>query len=272
MLISYLRNFNPLELALIGGVFAWLVTASGAGMVFVFNKINRNIYNGLLGFSSGIMIAASIWSLIIPALNIATDSGSKTPWLHPALGIITGMLVLLCIDKILPHLHQNLTLDKTEGIKTKWKRNLLLLSAITLHNFPEGLVIGVGFGSLQYATSGISLQGAIALTLGIAIQDFPEGIASSIPLRTSGWSRKKSFFYGQLSGIVEPIGAIFGYLFVTLTRSILPFALSFAAGAMLFVVIEELIPESQQEGNTDISTVFTIIGFVIMMILDVALG
>lgn len=270
-MFDFLRGFTPFQLALLGGCFAWLVTSLGAAVVFLFKKIERNVLNGLLGFSAGVMIAASIWSLIIPSIDLAKEL-HMIPWVPPAVGILSGMIVLLVIDKVLPHLHQGLDMSHVEGVKTNWKKNILLFSAITLHNIPEGLVIGVAFGSLNYSSIHLTLGVAAALALGIAIQDFPEGIAASVPLRGGGWSRMKSFFYGQLSGAVEPIGALIGYLFVITSRLILPFALSFAAGAMLFVVIEELIPESQQEGNTDISTIFTIIGFVTMMVLDVALG
>jgi len=268
---SFLNNFSPFQLALMGGMFAWAVTSLGAAVVFVFRKIDRNVLNGLLGFSAGVMIAAAIWSLIIPSIELSKEMG-MIPWAPPAIGILTGMAVLFAIDKILPHLHQGLPQTYSEGIKTKWQKNILLFSAITLHNIPEGLVIGVAFGSLNYSSVHMTIAVAAALALGIALQDFPEGIAASVPLRSGGWSKWKSFFYGQLSGSVEPIGALIGYWFVSFSKNILPFALAFAAGAMLFVVIEELIPESQQEGNTDISTIFTIIGFVVMMILDVALS
>lgn len=270
-MFTFLAHFSPFQLALIGGCFAWGVTALGAAVVFLFRKINRNILNGLLGFSAGVMIAAAIWSLIIPSIALSKEMG-LIPWAPPAIGILVGMIVLFAIDKVLPHLHQGLPQAHAEGIKTNWKKNILLFSAITLHNIPEGLVIGVAFGSLNYASVHMTIVAASALALGIAIQDFPEGIAASVPLRSGGWSKWKSFFYGQLSGFVEPIGALFGYWFVTFSKNILPFALAFAAGAMFFVVIEELIPESQQEGNTDISTICTIIGFVVMMILDVALS
>lgn len=270
-MFSFLKEFSPFQLALTGGCFAWAITGLGSAVVFLFNKISRNILNGLLGFSAGVMIAASIWSLIIPSIDLSRDF-KMIPWLPPSIGILIGMIVLFAIDKILPHLHQGLPKTHAEGIKTSWQKNILMFSAITLHNIPEGLVIGVAFGSLNYASVHMTFVIASALALGIAIQDFPEGIAASVPLRGGGWSKWKSFFYGQLSGFVEPLGAIIGYVFVTLSRQILPFALSFAAGAMLFVVIEELIPESQQEGNTDISTIFTIVGFIVMMILDVSLG
>lgn len=270
-MFDFLKGFSPFQLALIGGLFAWGVTSLGAAVVFLFKKIDRNILNGLLGFSAGVMIAAAIWSLIIPAIDLSKEM-KMIAWVPPAIGILTGMVVLFIIDKVLPHLHQGLPQSKSEGIKTAWQKNILLFSAITLHNIPEGLVIGVAFGSLNYSTTHLTIATAAALALGIALQDFPEGIAASVPLRSGGWSKWKCFFYGQLSGMVEPIGALIGYWFVTVSRQILPFALSFAAGAMLFVVIEELIPESQQEGNTDISTIFTVIGFVVMMILDVALS
>lgn len=270
-MFSFLSGFSPFQLALMGGCFAWFVTALGSAVVFLFKKIDRNVLNGLLGFSAGVMIAAAVWSLIIPSIELSREM-NLISWMPPAVGILLGMGVLFIIDKLLPHLHAGLPQTHTEGIKTNWKKNVLLFSAITLHNIPEGLVIGVAFGSLNFSSVHMTIATAAALALGIALQDFPEGIAASVPLRSGGWSKWKSFFYGQLSGIVEPIGAVFGYLFVTFSKDILPYGLAFAAGAMLFVVIEELIPESQQEGNTDISTIFTIIGFVVMMILDVALS
>lgn len=270
-MFSFLSGYGPFQLTLIGGCFAWLITMLGAAVVFIFRTISRNILNGLLGFSAGVMIAAAVWSLIIPSIELSREM-NLISWIPPAIGILIGMTVLFIIDKILPHLHAGLSHAHTEGIKTNWKKNILLFSAITLHNIPEGLVIGVAFGSLNFTSVHMTIATAAALALGIALQDFPEGIAASVPLRSGGWSKLKSFFYGQLSGLVEPIGAVFGYLFVTFSKEILPYALAFAAGAMLFVVIEELIPESQQEGNTDISTIFTILGFVVMMILDVALS
>lgn len=270
-MFTFLEGFTPFQLAVLGGLFAWATTALGASIVFLFNKISRNVMNALLGFSAGIMIAASIWSLIIPAINLAEEQG-MVPWIPSAIGVLVGMITLLIVDKIIPHLHRGLTETHAEGLKLGWRKNILVFSAMTLHNIPEGLVIGVAFGSLQFVSSHMTLAVAATLALGIALQDFPEGIAAAAPLRRGGWSRAKSFFYGQLSGVVEPMAAVVGYMFVTASQSILPFALSFSAGAMLFVVIEELIPESQQEGNTDISTIFTIIGFVTMMVLDVALG
>lgn len=269
-IIHYFSHLTPLQLALMGGLAGWVATLLGSGFVFIIKKLNQNILNALLGFSAGVMIAATIWSLIIPSLQLGKQAKMPYPFLPAAVGILIGTAVLFLIDKILPHLHQG-PVTHPEGIKTKWHKSILLFMAMTLHNIPEGIVIGVGFGSLQYGVNALTFAGAAALTLGIALQDFPEGIAASVPLRGAGLSRLKSFYYGQLSGIVEPIGAVLGYYFVTLSRAVLPYTLSFAAGAMLFVVVEELIPESQQKGNTDISTICTIIGFVVMMILDVGL-
>lgn len=269
-LYTYFSHLTPFQLALVGGFAGWFATMLGSGFVFVIKRVSQNILNALLGFSAGVMIAASIWSLIIPSLQLGKQSGMRYPFLPAAIGILIGTAVLFLIDKVLPHLHQGPTLHP-EGIKTKWHKSALLFMAMTLHNIPEGIVIGVGFGSLQYGVHALTFASAAALTLGIALQDFPEGIAASVPLRGAGLSRWKSFYYGQLSGVVEPIGAILGYFFVTFSRSILPYVLAFAAGAMLFVVIEELIPESQQKGNTDISTVCTIVGFVVMMVLDIGL-
>ena len=269
--LGYFSHLTPFQLALIGGFAGWFATMLGSGFVFVIKRVSQNILNALLGFSAGVMIAASIWSLVIPSLQLGKQSGMRFPFLPAAIGILIGTGILFLIDKVLPHLHQNGPTLQPEGIKTKWHKSVLLFMAMTLHNIPEGIVIGVGFGSLQYGVNALTFASAAALTLGIALQDFPEGIAASVPLRNAGLSRLKSFYYGQLSGVVEPIGAVLGYLFVTFSRSILPYALSFAAGAMLFVVIEELIPESQNKGNTDIATICTIIGFVVMMVLDVGL-
>jgi len=272
MELEWLLDYNPVLLALFGTLFTYLVTALGASMVFFFKTINKKVLNSMLGFAAGVMIAASFWSLLKPAIEMAEARGDL-PWVPALVGFLSGGAFLLAIDKILPHLHLGLTIDKAEGIKTSWQRSVLLVLAITIHNIPEGLAVGVAFGALaQNPDIGI-LTGAIALAIGIGIQDFPEGAAVSIPLRREGFSRWKAFNYGQLSGIVEPIAGVIGaYLVLTITP-LLPYALSFAAGAMIFVVVEELIPESQQGGHeTDYSTVGAMIGFAIMMVLDVALG
>lgn len=225
----------------------------------------------MLGFAAGVMIAASFWSLLQPAIEMAEASG-KTPWVPAVVGFLSGGAFLLIIDKILPHLHMSLKIDQAEGIKTSWQRSILLVLAITIHNIPEGLAVGVAFGALSHNPEMSVLVGAMVLAFGIGLQNFPEGAAVSIPLRREGFSRLKAFNYGQLSGIVEPIFGVLGAYLVLSITPILPYALAFAAGAMIFVVVEELIPESQSGNETDYSTIGAMIGFAVMMTLDVALG
>ena len=271
MNLTRLLELSPVLLALFAGLFTWSITALGAALVFFFKRINNKVLNLMLGFAAGIMIAASFWSLLKPSIEISEKAGI-TPWIPAAIGFLSGGLFLLIIDKILPHLHLGLSIDKSEGIKTSWQRSTLLVLAITLHNIPEGLAVGVAFGALANSPEIGTLSGGITLAIGIGLQNFPEGAAVSVPLRREGFSRLKAFNYGQLSGIVEPIAAVIGaYLVISITP-LLPYALSFAAGAMIFVVIEELIPESQRGNETDFSTIGAMIGFAIMMILDVALG
>jgi ZIP family zinc transporter len=271
MIINWISGFNPVAQALIATLFTWGVTALGAAVVFFFKDINRKVLNAMLGFAAGVMIAASFWSLLAPAIEMAEQT-STPAWIPAAIGFLAGGTFLLVVDKILPHLHLNKPIEQSEGIKTSWQRSVLLVSAITLHNIPEGLAVGVAFGAVASGLPSASLAGAVALAIGIGIQNFPEGAAVSIPLRREGFSRFKSFIYGQASGIVEPIAGVLGAFAVIAMKPILPYALSFAAGAMIFVVVEELIPGSQQGSNTDISTVGAMLGFTIMMILDVALG
>ena len=271
MNLETLLKINPVLLALYAGLFTWSITALGATLVFFFKKINTKILNLMLGFAAGIMIAASFWSLLKPAIEMSENQG-VIPWIPAAVGFLSGGIFLLTIDKILPHLHLGLSIDKAEGIKTSWQRSILLVLAITLHNIPEGLAVGVAFGALASSPEIGTLTGAIALALGIGLQNFPEGTAVSVPLRREGLSRLKAFNYGQLSGFVEPIAAVFGAYLVMAVTPLLPYALSFAAGAMIFVVVEELIPESQRGDETDYSTIGAMIGFTIMMILDIALG
>jgi len=271
MNLEWLLNYDPILLALLATLFTWFVTAAGSSMVFFFKSINKKILNSMLGFAAGVMIAASFWSLLKPAIEMSEDSGS-IPWMPAVIGFLSGGTFLLIIDKILPHLHMGLATKRAEGIKTSWQRSVLLVLAITLHNIPEGLAVGVAFGALANNPDLGMLSGAIALAIGIGLQNFPEGAAVSIPLRREGLSRLKAFNYGQLSGIVEPIAGVIGaYLVLTITP-LLPYALSFAAGAMIFVVIEELIPESQMGNETDLSTIGAMLGFATMMLLDVALG
>ena len=271
MNIEFLLDYNPVLLAFIATLFTWAVTALGASMVFFFKTINKKILNSMLGFAAGVMIAASFWSLLKPAIEMAELNGS-IPWLPAVIGFLSGGAFLLVIDKILPHLHLGLSIDKAEGIKTTWQRSVLLVLAITLHNIPEGLAVGVVFGALANNPDAGLLAGAIALAIGIGLQNFPEGAAVSIPLRREGFSRLKAFNYGQLSGVVEPIAGVIGAYLVLTVEPLLPYALSFAAGAMIFVVVEELIPESQTGNETDLSSIGAMLGFATMMLLDVALG
>jgi len=271
MNIEWLLEFNPVLLALGATLFTWFLTALGASMVFFFKTINKKVLNSMLGFAAGVMIAASFWSLLKPAIEMAEENGS-IPWVPAVVGFLGGGAFLLLVDKLLPHLHMGLATDKAEGIKTTWQRSVLLVLSITLHNIPEGLAVGVTFGALANNPDAGMLAGAIALAVGIGLQNFPEGAAVSIPLRREGFSRLKAFNYGQLSGVVEPIAGVLGaYLVLTITP-ILPYALSFAAGAMIFVVVEELIPESQTGNETDLSTIGAMLGFATMMLLDVSLG
>ncbi len=270
-MIESLENLNPILLAFLGTCFTWFVTALGASFVFLFKSVDKRVLDGMLGFAAGVMIAASFWSLLAPAIDMAEESG-VAGWIPAAVGFILGGLFLLGVDKILPHLHRDEPTEMAEGVKSSWQRSVLLVMAITLHNIPEGLAVGVAFGALAAGIPSASLAGAIALTVGIGLQNFPEGIAVAVPLRREGFSRLKSFWYGQLSGIVEPIAGVLGAALVIVMRPILPYALAFAAGAMIYVVVEELIPESHVERHTHISTMGAMLGFMVMMILDVALG
>lgn len=266
-----LLEINPILLALFATLFTWGITALGSAMVFFFKTINQKVLNSMLGFAAGVMIAASFWSLLLPAIEMSEESGTAG-WIPAVVGFLSGGAFLLIVDKVLPHLHLGLEIDKAEGIKTSWQRSILLILAITLHNIPEGLAVGVAFGALANNPDAGMLAGAIALAIGIGLQNFPEGAAVSIPLRREGFSRFKAFNYGQLSGIVEPIAGVLGAYLVLAVTPLLPYALSFAAGAMIFVVVEELIPESQMGNETDLSTIGAMLGFATMMVLDVALG
>lgn len=271
--IDWFMNLGPVYQALAATIFTWLMTALGAGLVFFFKTINKKLFNGMLGFAAGVMIAASYWSLLAPSIELAENSNSNTPSWFPALiGFLAGGVFLLAVDKILPHLHLGQQSKDAEGIKTSWQRSILLVLAITLHNIPEGLAVGVAFGAAYSNLSSATYAGAAVLAVGIGLQNFIEGAAVSIPLRREGLSRRKSFFYGQLSGAVEPIAAVIGAATVILIEPILPYALAFAAGAMIFVVIEELIPEAQSDKDTDIATIGALLGFALMMTLDVAFG
>ena len=257
--------------ALLAGLFTWGVTALGAGLVFFAKDVSRKLFDLMLGFAAGIMLAASFWSLLAPAIEMSAHLG-RFAFFPAMVGFIAGGLFLRGIDYILPHLHFFQDVSQAEGIPTTWGRSTLLVLAITLHNIPEGLAIGVAFGALGSDASSITLAGAVALTIGIGLQNFPEGAAVSLPLRMEGKSRMRAFMYGQLSAIVEPIAAVIGAFAVVYMQPILPYALAFAAGAMVFVVVEEVIPESQSGPNSDAATMMVIAGFSIMMMLDVALG
>jgi ZIP family zinc transporter len=271
MIIEWFGGLNPIWQTIIATGFTWFVTALGAGVVFIFKTIERKILDGMLGFAAGVMIAASFWSLLSPAIEMSEASGVPG-WMPAVIGFLLGGGFLWAIDHFLPHLHIGFPMEEAEGIKTRWQRSVLLVLAITLHNIPEGLAVGVAFGAVSADLPSASLAGAIALAIGIGIQNFPEGTAVSVPLRREGMSRLKSFWYGQLSGFVEPIAGVIGAGAVLLMRPILPYALAFAAGAMIYVVVEELIPESQLEKNTHVATFGSMLGFAVMMMLDVALG
>jgi zinc transporter, ZIP family len=264
-------ELHPVAQAFCASLFTWGVTALGAALVFFAKTLNQKVLDGMLGMAAGVMIAASFWSLLAPALELGEELGG-IPWIPAAIGFLAGGAVLWTADKLLPHLHPGFTDDHTEGIQTTWRRSTLLVLAITLHNIPEGLAIGVAFGAVASGLPGATLGAAIALAIGIGIQNFPEGTIVAMPLRRDGMSRAKAFFYGQASGAVEPIAAVAGAALVLTMRPALPYALSFAAGAMIFVVCEELIPEAHRKGDTDLPTVGVMIGFTIMMILDVSLG
>jgi ZIP family zinc transporter len=268
-IIDYFTSINPILAAFYATMFTWFVTALGASFVFFFKGMNRTVFDGMLGFTGGVMVAASFWSLLAPSIEMSEGDGFIKV-IPAALGFALGALFIFGIDKILPHMHINF--KETEGVKSPWQRTTLLVLAITMHNIPEGLAVGVLFGGVAAGIPEASIAGAVALAIGIGIQNFPEGIAVSMPLRRMGMSRRKSFMYGQSSAIVEPIAGVLGALAVTFFTPILPYALAFAAGAMIFVVVEEVIPETQQANNTDIATLGFIGGFIVMMTLDVALG
>jgi len=269
--MDFLHGLTPVQQTILATCFTWFMTALGAGMVFFFKEIKRKILDAMLGFAAGVMLAASFWSLLSPAIEMCEESG-RLPWLAPLIGFLLGGAFLKLADTLLPHVHIGMPTERAEGVKTSWKRSILLVTAITLHNIPEGLAVGVAFGAAANELSAASVIGAATLALGMGIQNFPEGAAVSIPLRRENISRLKSFWYGQISGLVEPIAGLIGVLAVSLMTPILPYALSFAAGAMIYVVVEELIPEAQSCGSSDVATIGTMLGFAVMMFLDVALG
>ncbi|MDL2275558.1 ZIP family metal transporter [Desulfosarcina sp. OttesenSCG-928-G10] len=264
-------SLNPMLQALAATFFTWGLTALGASVVIFTRQVSTRLMDVSLGFAGGVMIAASFWSLLAPSISMAEEAG-MIPWLPAAIGFTGGAMFMRLVDIILPHLHPGLPMSQAEGPKTAWQRSTLLVLAITLHNIPEGLAVGVAFGAAASGIGSATIGGAIALGLGIGLQNFPEGMAVSLPLRREGLSRRKALWYGQLSGMVEPIAGVVGAAMVMFFYPMLPFALAFAAGAMIFVVVEEVIPESQQSNNSDLASIGTVMGFTVMMILDVALG
>ncbi len=273
-MVGYLAGLSPVLQALFATMFTWGMTAAGAALVFGTKNVPRKLLDSMLGFAAGVMIAASFWSLLAPAIELS-EAGSLPVWVPPVIGFLAGGLFLRGLDGVLPHLHPGMKVGEAEGLHTTWRRSVLLVSAITPHNIPEGLAIGVAFGAVGLGiTEGVpeaSLGAAVALAIGIGLQNFPEGTAVSMPLRREGISRGKSFFYGQLSATVEPVAAVAGAAAVLFARPILPYALAFAAGAMIFVVAEELIPEAKR-GSPDIAALSLMVGFSVMMSLDVALS
>jgi ZIP family zinc transporter len=269
--MDWFRELSALHQAFLAGCFTWGVTALGAAIVFLTGTVSRKVLDALLGFASGVMIAASYWSLLAPAIALSADMG-LIPWFAPTVGFLAGALFLFAFDRVLPHLHIFFPREEAEGPPTHWRRATLLVTAITLHNIPEGLAVGVAFGAVAADLPSATYGAAVALAVGIGLQNFPEGLAISAPLRREGVSRFRSFWFGQLSAVVEPVAAVIGAAAVLATRGLLPYALSFAAGAMIFVVVEETIPESQRGGHTDLATLGAILGFVVMMVLDVALS
>lgn len=270
-MVEALSRISPVLQALLATLFTWGMTALGAAGVFTTREVNKKLLNAMLGFAAGVMIAASFWSLLAPAISMSEALGLPK-FLPPFVGFLLGGAFLWLVDRLLPHLHLGLPDSATEGIKTSWQRSILLVLAITLHNIPEGLAVGVAFGAAAAGLPEANITGAIALAIGIGLQNFPEGLAVAAPLRREGVTPGKSFMYGQLSAVVEPIAGVLGAAAVFLIRPLLPYALAFAAGAMIYVVVEELIPEAQQGGETDLSTVGAMLGFAVMMLLDVALG
>jgi len=269
-MVSSFTEWDPILQAFLATVFTWILTTAGASFVFGMKSINRRIVDLMLGFAAGVMIAASVWSLLIPAMDLAEADGVPR-WMPALVGFLIGGFFMFAIDRTLPHVHPGLSSDHAEGVKTAWARSTLLFTALTLHNIPEGLAVGVAFGAVAQE-GGTTLAAAAALALGIGLQNLPEGTAVSLPLRGSGMSRGRSFVYGSLSGLVEPLAAVVGAAAVTVARPILPYVLAFAAGAMVYVVVEEVIPESQSGKNTDLATGGAMAGFALMMLLDVALG
>lgn len=264
-----LKEASPIIQALLATCFTWGVTALGAASVFLVREFNQRIMDAMLGFAGGVMVAASYWSLLAPGIELADEQG-MIPWVPAVIGFLLGGIALRGVDFFLPHEHPRD--GEVEGISTTWRRSILLVLAITLHNIPEGLAVGVAFGAIDLGLETATLGGAVSLAIGIGLQNFPEGIAVAMPLQRENISRFKAFWYGQLSGIVEPVAGVLGAALVVIARPLLPYALSFAAGAMIFVVVEEVIPGAECGGNHHIATAGFMLGFAVMMMLDVALG
>lgn len=270
-LFHFFESIDPLYAALLATIFTWALTALGASLVFFFKSMNRGVFDSMLGFTGGVMVAASFWSLLDPSIQMS--GGLAVPqWLPAASGFLAGAMFLFGLDKLLPHIHINFLAIESEGLKTNWKQTTLLVLAITLHNIPEGLAVGIAFGAVAANFPGADIGGAVALAIGIGLQNFPEGTAVAVPLRRDGLSRLKSFWWGQMSALVEPVAGVAGAAFVVYASPVLPYALAFAAGAMIYVVVEEVIPETQRDKYTDLATLGFIGGFIIMMVLDVSLG
>ena len=268
-ILDWIQQYPPAIQALFGTLFTWFMTAVGAAAIFLSRQPSRKFQDGMLGFAAGVMIAASCWSLLIPSIELSAHLGQWS-WFPAAVGFLLGGAFLRLVDIILPHLHVHA--DVPEGRTSHWKRSILLVTAITLHNIPEGMAVGVAFGAAAIGDSAYSVSGAIALALGIGIQNLPEGLAVAMPLQRSGLSRFNGFMYGQFSGMVEPLAGVLGAFAVVAARPLLPYTLAFAAGAMIFVVVEDAIPEAQSGGHNDTATLGAMLGFTLMMILDVALG
>ena len=270
-IVVWARDLSPIWQALLATLFTWGVTALGAALVFLTKSVHQKLLDAMLGFAGGVMLAASYWSLLAPSIAVAEELG-QPGWLPATIGFLLGGAFLYGADRLIPHLHVGAARETAEGVATSWEGSSLLVLAITLHNIPEGLAIGVAFGAVGAGIEGASYGAAVALAIGIGLQNFPEGTAISMPLRRDGFSRTRAFVYGQASAMVEPVAAVIGAAFVLAMRPALPYALAFAAGAMVYVVVEEVVPEAQQSGNADLATIALMVGFVIMMSLDVALG
>ena len=268
---EWFRDLHPIVQAFLASLFTWGLTAAGAAAVFIFRTVNRRLLDAALGFAAGVMMAASFWSLLAPSIQLSAEMG-MVEWVPPVVGFLAGAAMLRLADWLLPHLHPFAPDQATEGVRTRLQRTVLLVLAITLHNIPEGLAVGVAFGAAAAGSDTATLSAAVALAIGIGLQNFPEGMAVAVPLRGEGLSAARSFHYGQMSAWVEPIAAVAGAAAVLIMRPVLPYALAFAAGAMIFVVVEEVIPESHSGGHPDLATSAAIIGFATMMVLDVALA